>query len=206
MIDIDEVTAMNDQIKIRFLGVLLGVCFISIVGLGYAIWDLKTDIKEESTSFQSSSQALPVPRSKDWDPWRDPWDSSGHFSNMQKQMDEMMSLMMPGKSIFTQHGFGLSTSSPEITMKETKSAYEIDVSVPKGQEIEVNTKLEDGVLTISGKVNTTSENSAHGLFGKSLSTTQFSQSLTLPEPIDETAMAVENEDGYMKIRIPKAGS
>lgn len=198
---------MNDQIKIRFLGGLLGVCCILVVGLGYALWNLKTNIKDDGEILQPSSlQTLPDSWSKDWEPWKDPWDSSGHFSSMQKQMDEMMNLMMPGRSIFSQHGFGLSTSSPEISMKETKSAYVINVSVPKGQEIEINTKLDGGVLTISGKVKTTSENSAHGLFGKSLSTSHFSQSLTLSEPIDETAMAVKNEDGYMNIHIPKIRS
>jgi len=196
---------MNDKFKIRLLSIILGVCIIAIAGLSYYLWNAKHDsVRPSITAVPSSAHVLPDPWPKNWDPWKDPWDSSSHFSDLQKQMDEMMTHMWPGGSIFSQRGFGVSMSSPKVMVNETDDAYEVQVSVPEGQEIELNTELSDGILKISGKIKKITENDRDdGSYDHSMSTSQFSQSLALSEPIDESGMTIENKDGGMFIRVPK---
>lgn len=195
---------MNDSAKVKFLVVLLSICFITIAGLSYFIWDLRSEKAGQNTyAPYLSDHILPDPWSKNWDPWLDPWDTSGQFENIRKRMDELMSHMKPGGSLFSKHGIGLSQSSPEITMKETNENYQIDVSVPEGQEIELNARIKGDILTISGKVKATIEESSDGLYGKSISTSQFSQSLTLSKPVEESSLSVEKTDKHMKIQVSK---
>ena len=195
---------MKYQTKVRLLGSLLAICLVSLAALSYYIYDLKSD-KEHRNSYPPpvSSQIIPSPWPKGWDPLHDPWDNSGAFSDMQKRMDAMMNRMLPGGSIFSQQGFGIFMSSPEVIMTETDDVYVIEVSVPEGQVVEFNTELANGVLTISGKVKNSSENNDDSLQGKSVSISQFSQSLVLSEPINEKGMTIESRDTGMLIRVPK---
>lgn len=196
---------MKDQIKFRLLGSLLGVCLISLAVLSYYIYDLKHNEELQNPYISPlSPQTIPSPWPKGWYPLHDPWDNSDAFSNMQKRMDAMMSRMLPGGSIFSQQGFGLFMSSPEVIMTETNNAYNIDISVLEGQDIELNAELESGILTVSGKVKNSSENNDDYIQGKSVSISQFSQSLVLSEPINEGGMTIENRDTGMQIRVPKA--
>ena len=198
---------MKAQNKIQWLSVSVIICPILIGSLSHYIWTLNN--KVESLQTQSSSGApmlqpsLPEPWPKDWDPWKDPWNSSGNFSALQKRMDEMMNRMMPGQSIFSNRGFGLSQSSPMVTMTESSNEYKVVVTVPEGQEVELNTELTDGVLKISGKVKKSSEESSGGFSAHSQSTSQFSQSMTLGEAINESAMKTEHNENEIVIRIPK---
>ncbi len=141
------------------------------------------------------------------DPWAtiasDPFDVDKAFMQMQKHMDEMMSRMQPGRSIFSQHGFGFSNSVPIVNMTEKPDKYEVVVSVPQGQEVELNTEIENNRLIISGRTKNSSENNSADVYSKSVSSSQFSQSVTLEKPVDEAAMKTEKNGKELVITIPK---
>ncbi len=141
------------------------------------------------------------------DPWAtmaiDPFDMDKTFMQMQKHMDEMMNRMQPGRSIFSQHGFGFSTSVPVVNMTEKPDKYEVVVTVPQGKEVELNTEIENNRLIISGRTKTSSENNSADVYSKSVSSSQFSQSVTLDKPVDESAMKTEKHGKELVITIPK---
>ncbi len=198
---------MKVKNKIQWLIISVIICLILIGALGHYIWVLNKSL--ESLQSQTNSQEqliqppLITPWPKDWDPWKDPWNSSEDFSALQKNMDEMMNRMMPGQSIFSNRGFGLSLSSPQVKMTESSDEYKIVVTIPEGQEVELNTELTDGVLKISGKVKRSSEDNSGDVFAHLHSTSQFSQSVTLTKAVDDSAMKTEHNENEIVIRIPK---
>jgi len=193
---------MKAKTRVKCLSVSMVICLVLIGALSYYAWNLNQKIEILQTQV-SAGVRVPDRWPKDWDPWSDDWDSSGQFSDLQKQMDDLMNRMLPGQSIFNSQGFGLSQSSPRISINETGKEYTIVVTVPEGQEVELNTELSDKTLKIFGKVSNASQNNGGDVFGRSLSTSQFSQSVTLPEPVVESGLTVDQKKGEIVITIPK---
>lgn len=194
---------METNTKIKLLRLLVGLCLIIICGLGYHSWQL-------SKKIQASSQETvnPLPFSSMLDPWPKGWDTSGRFSDLHNMMNEMMNRLSPGSSVFNNQGFGFSQPSPRITMKESAEEFTVVVSVPQGQEVELNTELSDNLLNISGKINNKTEEKLDQLFGNTqsfstLSSSRFSQTMTLPAEIDETGMTITHGESEITIKIPK---
>jgi len=198
---------MKAETKVRWLGVSVVICLVLMGALGYHTWNLNQKVAnlqaQANPDIQVPFQQAPDPWPEDWDPWTDDWDPSGQFSDLQKHMDKLMNSMMPGHSMFNSQGFGLSQSSPKISMDETGEKYTVVVTVPEGQDVEVNTELSDNTLKVYGKVKNTSENSAGDVFDRTLSTSQFTQSMVLPEPVDESGMTIDQEEKEIVITIPK---
>ncbi|MDX1696056.1 MAG: Hsp20/alpha crystallin family protein [Ketobacteraceae bacterium] len=192
----------------RWLKVFAAICVISVAALGYYSWTLHRQVSDLEQRVGQVSGPAPAPVqdfwSDNWDPWADPWDPTGEFAEMKKRMDEMMNRMMPGGSIFSNRGFGLSSTSPTVKMTDTGDAYEVTVSTPQGQEVELNTQLSDGILTVSGKMRRVEENSAGNGTGRVVATSQFSQTITLPEPVEQSAMTIDRQGGKVTVKIPKA--
>jgi HSP20 family molecular chaperone IbpA len=135
--------------------------------------------------------------------WADQWGTNGRFQELQEQMDLLMNGMMPGKSIFSQHGFGLSEFSPVVNMNETDDEYEVKVTIPEGQEMEFNAEINNGSLQVFGKAKSIKESQTEYNTQKSFSSSQFSQSLTLTENVDESSMTVEQNKNEFIVNIPK---
>ena len=192
---------------VRILGAALTLSLLVIDALSYKTWNLSNEVEELTetpprSDFSPDSESRPQ-WPENFDPWSGNWDPTGQFTAARKRMDAMMQAMLPGNSIFSHHGFGLSPSSPKVSVIDEEDEYRIVVDMVSGQEVEVNTEMENGVLTISGKINSHSENSSGNVYGRSHATAQFSQSMTLPEPVDESAMKIDQRDDEIVIIIPK---
>ena len=204
---------MQTDTKFKLLSLLVGLCLVLVGGLGYYSWQLSQQLDEATSQAPAAVPSYPLsplPDSwpKTWDPRLDNWDPSGRFSDLQRMMDEMLGNMSPGRSIFNNQGFGFSQSSPRITMEESTEDYTVVVTVPQGQEVELNTELSDNQLKITGKVKNSQEQKGNKLFGgtgsyNTLSASQFSQTMTLPTDVDEAGMTIENDEAKITIRIPK---
>lgn len=202
---------METNTKIKLLRIIVGLCLVLICWLSYHSWQLSKQLQQlpQAAAINPSPfGSVPDPWPRGWDPGSNIWDPSGRFSDLQKMMDDMMNNMSPGSSVFNNQGFGFSQSSPRITMEESANEFTVLVSVPNGQEVELNTELTDNRLKISGKVNNKSEEKSNGLFGGSqsfntLSSSRFSQTMTLPGEIDEAGMTIDHGESEISIRIPK---
>ncbi|WP_020407334.1 Hsp20/alpha crystallin family protein [Hahella ganghwensis] len=198
---------MQTNQKQTWLSLALAICIGVIAVLGYYTWSLHQKIEDLQNRPYSG---LPYPSFNnphtwpgDWDPWSDNWDPTGKFSELQNYMDNLMNNMMPGNSIFSQQGFGLSPSSPKIDMENLSDKYVVTVTVPDSQDMELNTELADKVLTVSGKIKSSEEDSSDSLRKKSISTSRFSQSIKLTDPIDESRMEISHQGKDILITIPK---
>lgn len=198
---------MNTHSRIRLLGASVTVCILIIAVLSYNTWNLSKEVDALEVApplaeIGSASKLVPS-WPDDFDPWSGNWDPTGQFEAARKSMDAMMNGMLPGNSIFSNQGFGLSPASPSISMFDTDDEYRIVVDVQGGPDIELNTQLEDDVLTISGVVNSATEDKASSAYGISHSSAWFSQSMTLPDPVDESSMTVDQSGEKIVVILPK---
>jgi len=197
---------MKMESKVTWLSISLAVCAVMVGGLGWYTWTLhrQMDGLNAGTAPLPEPATAPDMRPNDFDPFAGAWDPNSRFAQMQKHMDELMQQMMPGDPLFSQHGFGLSPASPEVSLNEDSDGYTVVVKVPKGEDVELNSKLDDNQLTISGEVkNAADDESSGNVVGHAQSISQFSQTITLTDPVDEAGMRVDRKDGDIVIRIPK---
>lgn len=188
---------MISKTKFTWLSVLLGVAMIVIATESYFLWDLDKDVK--NVEKQELSAFWP----HDNTPWLGFWDPGDQFMQMQKQMNRLMNQMSAGNPFFSQHSFGLSPSSPRITMKDESDKYKVEVKVPKGEDVEINTKLKYNQLTINGTVKQSGKNHSGSYSGQSLAISEFSQTMNFPDAIDDSGVKMKRDHNKIVITVPK---
>lgn len=93
--------------------------------------------------------------------------------------------------------------TPKVNTREGKEAYHIEVELPGIKKEEVDIKVEENVLSISGERNLRDEfkeedyHKVESYYGK------FSRSFTLPERVDVENIHAESADGLLEVVIPK---
>lgn len=90
-------------------------------------------------------------------------------------------------------------------IKETESAYELDIDLPGYKKEDVQAELKDGYLTISAKTNTTKEEKDEN--GKYLRKERYSgscsRSFYVGEQIEQQDIKAKFVDGILKVSVPK---
>lgn len=194
--------------------VLLVLCTAGLGALGYSNWQLQQEIASlktapalaDTTPAVSGPAATPAPASpapatgnpapQPADPFAgffaDDWDPFGEMQRMQAQMQQMM--QQGGVQTFT-----LSSGQPDIALEESPEAYVVNITIPDGSNIELNTEVEDHQLTVIGKVS--NEMAAGG--ANIVSSSQFTRSFPLSSAVDSLGMTTKTENNTIVITLPK---
>jgi HSP20 family molecular chaperone IbpA len=199
------------------------------VGNLNALIQQQVSMEEISTPIQNPSQKVPVtpspfnqnqpntnnngqslqadplfgfndPFGNSWPGFINPGDS---FVEMQQRMDELMNSMTQGFPFFNQEDFGFISNGPAISMSENADEYRVVISIPDGQEVEVNTELTGNSLIVSGSVKNERDENVSGFTSRSMQESRFSQSLYLAEAVDEAGLNIERANNEIVISIPK---
>ncbi len=201
---------MTNSIKLKMLSACVVLCLVVIAGLGYSTWVLyeKVDkLETDKSSNYSSVSPLISPPLKNDQHWNDVWGNLStmqrDFSQMNQWMNDMMDSMTSGRSSLKQPGFSVFQQGPTIDFEETDSEYKVVIEKLEGEEVELNTGISDGVLSVSGKVKRSTSNNGNSLFSQSQFSSEFSRNFVLDEPVDQAAMEVINETGKTVVRVPK---
>jgi HSP20 family molecular chaperone IbpA len=179
---------------------------------------MSREIKALKSPSRSYSTALPVPGSA-FEQQR------ARIEHMEKMMESLMNRQfMFGQSLFddpffsqparpdslldrlfskNNSAFSFSGASG-IEIMESDDAYKVLVPVPEGQKVELNTEIKGNILSVSGTFQSEQSNRSGTGFSGSASVSQFSQSVTLPQPIDADKMKTVQKDHQVIITIPKA--
>lgn len=113
-------------------------------------------------------------------------------------MDKMMESMLPAVR-GNQFGF-----TPAVDMYEDKDNIVIETQLGGIDPDKVDVSIENNVLTIKGESEKKSEVEDKNYYRKEIRRGSFYRSIPLPTKVDgENAQAV-NEDGMLKITVPKA--
>ena len=97
----------------------------------------------------------------------------------------------------------LKHNNPSVNIKETKDAYNIEVSAPGFANESFNVKVEDALLTISGEVKENKLEEGERFTRKEFVHSSFKRSFTLPKTIVADKIGAVYENGILKVLLPK---
>ena len=92
---------------------------------------------------------------------------------------------------------------PAIDVYETESSIEIEMEAPGIDEKDLNVKLEDNTLTISGERNYEKKEEKYNYYRMERSYGSFKRSFLLPDNVDKDAIKAKYENGILKLSLPK---
>jgi HSP20 family protein len=93
--------------------------------------------------------------------------------------------------------------SPDFDVKETKEAFVFTADLPGLDPKDVDVKLTDNRLTISGKREQEKEERGETSYRRERSYGEFSRAFTLPAGIDADSIKAELKNGVLSVAINK---
>jgi HSP20 family protein len=158
----------------------------------------------------SNSTLQPVDPFFNWSPFG----SSGpdpfqNLSQMRQQMDQLFNQAFGSSSMGFGHRFGSSTMdlsfSPKVDMTEDAENYIVTIDAPGTDKSNLDVKLEDRTLTISGKRDKTVAKQDGGkVIQQERMSGEFQRAIVLPGPVKEGSMNAKYDNGVLKVTIKKA--
>lgn len=94
---------------------------------------------------------------------------------------------------------------PAVNVKETKTRYKLDVSVPGYNKDNLEVKVVGDVLTISGHQSSDHEDKDEDskVLRREFTSSSFSRSFSLPHHVDADKIDVKQKNGILEIILPK---
>jgi len=93
--------------------------------------------------------------------------------------------------------------SPTVNTREGEFAYHVEVDLPGIKKEDVDIKIEDNTLLISGERKVKNEVKEEDYYKVESSFGTFSRSFSLPNEIDVENIRAESENGVLEVIIPK---
>lgn len=137
---------------------------------------------------KSPEEAASLARRDVWDPFR--------------SMRELMR-WDPFSSGLLSSAFESGALTPAFEVKETKDAFEFKADVPGIDSKDLDVKLTNNRLTVSGKREAEKTDKGDTYYTYERSYGSFARSFTVPEGINGDAINADLKDGVLKITIPK---
>lgn len=94
---------------------------------------------------------------------------------------------------------------PAVNVAEKDKEFTIDVSIPGFKKEDVAIEIDKNYLKVSANHETSSDKKDENdrVIRQEFSASSFERSFVLPENIDTTNIAAKQEDGVLKITLPK---
>jgi HSP20 family protein len=135
-----------------------------------------------------------------WDPFQD-------LRTAQDEMAQMSPTLAHALGLHAQQGSGRAASTawaPALDISERKDAYLVTVELPGLKPEDLDITMEDGLLTIQGERQFTSESSEQQFHRVERRYGAFRRSITLPAHVMAEGIQASFEDGVLEILVPKA--
>jgi len=120
------------------------------------------------------------------------------FGALQRQIDRLFEDFTPALTV----GRGVSEVRARMDLAETKDGLELTVELPGLEEKDVDVKVSDGVLTVSGekKFETEQKDKAYHFVERSYGS--FSRAIELPEGVTSDQIKATMSKGVLKVTVP----
>jgi HSP20 family protein len=120
------------------------------------------------------------------------------FASLQNQMNRLLQ-QEPGRDESL-----LATSfAPPVDIYEDEHSYTLKLEVPGIEEKDIDVKLENSTLTVSGERKFEKEEKEENYRRVERRYGSFVRSFTLPQTIDSESVTAEYDKGLLKIRLAK---
>lgn len=121
------------------------------------------------------------------------------FTSLREEMERLLSNFWDGGEA----GW-FATTNPSVDISETEKAVEVRMDLPGMQPKDIDVKLNNGLLTITGERKEEKEEKGKKFHRVERRAGMFSRSFTLPCRVSETEVAAEYKDGVLTITLPKS--
>jgi HSP20 family protein len=133
-----------------------------------------------------------------WDPFQD-------LRSAQDEMAQMSPMLAHALGLHTQQANARASAwVPALDISERKDAYLVTVELPGLKPEDLDITMEDGLLTIQGERQFTSESSEQQFHRVERRYGAFRRSITLPTHAMAEGIEASFEDGVLQILVPKA--
>ena len=134
-----------------------------------------------------------------WDPFQD-------LRSAQDEMTQMSPMLAHALGLHTQQQASATATAwvPALDISERKDAYLVTVELPGLKPEDLDITMEDGLLTIQGERQFTSESSEQQFHRVERRYGAFRRSITLPAHVMAEGIEASFEDGVLQILVPKA--
>jgi len=153
--------------------------------------ETKLPVKKESTTLPSYAGLL------DWHP----------FDRLRRQIDRLFEEFPSRRSIAEFEPFerfiGAFPATPAVDFLEKDKEYEITAELPGLDDKNVEVKLSNGTLTVSGEKKEEKEEKKEGYYFSERRYGSFQRAFRIPEGVDTDKIEASFEKGVLKIRLPK---
>jgi len=100
-------------------------------------------------------------------------------------------------------GLKLAAWSPEVDITEDDKEYLVKADLPEMKRDEINVKVENGALLMSGERKAEKEEKNKKFHRIERSYGNFMRSFTLPEDADGAKVSAEFKNGVLQVHLPK---
>ena len=144
-----------------------------------------------------------------WDPFQDLRDAQEEMAQVSQvsQMSQMSQMLARALGLHGQpQGSGRATAAawaPALDISERKDAYLVTVELSGVEAEDLEITLEDGLLTIQGERQFTSESSEEQFHRVERRYGAFRRSITLPAQVRAEQIEASFENGVLQIVVPK---
>jgi HSP20 family protein len=125
-----------------------------------------------------------------WNPYND----SFNFDDIDKVFNQMLPAVRSGQFGFT----------PAVDMYEEKDNIIVETQLAGIDPEKINISIENDVLCLQGEAEKKSEIDEKNYYRKEIRRGTFYRSIPLPTKVDGDKASAINEDGILKISVPKA--
>ena len=134
-----------------------------------------------------------------WDPFQD-------LRSAQDEMAQMSPMLAHALGLHARQQGSATASAwaPALDIAERKDAYLVSVELPGLKPEDLDITMEDGLLTIQGERQFTSESSEQQYHRVERRSGAFRRSITLPAHVTAEGIQASFEDGVLQILVPKA--
>ena len=141
------------------------------------------------TVEKETSKSLAQPRQRGWDPFQ--------------TMRDIMQWDALREPFLTPWIEPSGAFAPAFEVKETKDAFEFKADVPGVEAKDIDVKLSNNRLTVSGKREAEKTDKTDTYYSYERSYGSFSRSFTIPEGANGDAVRADLKDGVLQVVVPK---
>lgn len=126
------------------------------------------------------------------------------FSRLRDEIDRMFD-DTPGNTLGSRWMQNFQNiADPVVELREKKDEYELVAEVPGMSSEDIEIKLSDGMLRISGEKSESHEEEGESFMFSERHYGSFERAIKLPNGIDHEKINAETRDGLLTIHIPKS--
>lgn len=156
----------------------------------------KTKLPTEKNGPTSGSRriTLPVQASNAWEP----------LNRLRDEFDRMLD-DTPGNAFGSRmlQKF-YDNTDPAVEMRDKKDEYELLAEVPGMSSEDIDIKLSDGMLRLSGEKSESHEEEGESFLFSERHYGMFERAIKLPTGIDHKKIRAEAKDGLLTVHLPKS--